>query len=230
MKKIKLTTIALGIALLVSSCGTSQGNGTLIGAGGGAALGAIAGRLIGGNSRGTAIGAALGAAAGSVAGNLIGKHMDKVKAEAAAKLANAKVSETTDINGLPAVKVTFDSGILFATNKSDLNATAKNELTKFAEVLKNNADCFVAVQGHTDSTGSDAINNPLSVSRAESVTNFLVSKGASSSQFKVVEGYGSTKPVADNSTADGRKQNRRVEVFLYASDAMIQAAQNGTLK
>jgi outer membrane protein OmpA-like peptidoglycan-associated protein len=150
--------------------------------------------------------------------------MDKAKKEAEA-VQNAQVESVKDANGLDAVKVTFDSGILFATNKADLNQASKSSLQQFAEVLKQNADCDVAIIGHTDNTGSDAINNPLSEKRAMSVSNYLRSLGVSASQIKSVEGQGSVNPVADNSTAEGRKQNRRVEVYMYASQKMIQDAQ-----
>ena len=185
-----------------------------------AVLGAIVGKLAGN----TAVGAAVGAAVGTGAGAIIGKKMDKAKAEAEA-VQNAKVESVTDANGLAAVKVTFDSGILFATNKADLNIDAKNSLAKFATVLNNNADCDIAIIGHTDNTGSDAINQPLSVKRATSVSDYLKSCGVKTAQIKSVEGQGSGNPVADNSTAEGRKQNRRVEVYMYASQEMIQAAQ-----
>ncbi len=203
--------------------------GGLIGAGGGAALGALAGKLIGGNGKGAAIGAAVGTAVGTGAGILIGKKMDKAKAEAEA-IKNAQVESVTDANGLQAVKVTFDSGILFATNSSTLNATAKTSLMQFAGVLKNYADTDVAIIGHTDNTGTDAINNPLSVQRAQSVSAYLKTCGVGAGQIASVEGLGSTSPIADNSTAAGRQQNRRVEVFMYASPEMIEAANAGTLK
>lgn len=198
--------------------------GGLLGGGGGAALGALAGYLIGKDAKGAAIGAAVGGAVGTGAGVIIGKKMDKAKAAAEA-VKNAQVEAIKDANGLQAVKVTFDSGILFATNKSDLNAAAKTSLQKFAnDVLKANPDIDVAIVGHTDNTGTDAINNPLSEKRAQSVEAYLKQCGASASQIKSVGGAGSTQPVADNSTAAGRQQNRRVEVFLYASKAMIDAA------
>src|SRR3712207_648171 len=111
MKKMKLAVFAMSLLTIVS-CSTAAGNGALIGTGAGGVLGAVAGRLIGGGSKGTIVGTAIGAAVGATAGSLIGKHMDKVKAEAAAKLANASVEGVTDVNGLPAVKVTFDNGIL----------------------------------------------------------------------------------------------------------------------
>lgn len=219
MKKIKFFSIGLCFALVLAGCNNTQ-KGAAIGAGGGAVLGAIVGKLAGN----TAVGAAVGAAVGTGAGAIIGKKMDKAKAEAEA-VKNAKVESVTDANGLAAVKVTFDSGILFATNKADLNIDAKNSLAKFATVLNNNADCDIAIIGHTDNTGSDAINQPLSVKRATSVSNYLKSCGVKTAQIKSVEGQGSGNPVADNSTAEGRKQNRRVEVYMYASQEMIQAAQ-----
>ena len=219
MKKIKFFTIGLCFALVLAGCNNTQ-KGAAIGAGGGAVLGAIVGKLAGN----TAVGAAVGAAVGTGAGAIIGKKMDKAKAEAEA-VQNAKVESVTDANGLAAVKVTFDSGILFATNKADLNINAKNSLAKFATVLNNNADCDIAIIGHTDNTGSDAINQPLSVKRATSVSDYLKSCGVKTAQIKSVEGQGSGNPVADNSTAEGRKQNRRVEVYMYASQEMIQAAQ-----
>ena len=209
--------------LAMVSCQTKQGTGTIIGSISGTALGGIVGKIAGN----TAVGAAIGGVAG--AGALIGRHMDKV-AEQARQVENAKVEEVTDKNGFKAVKVTFDSGILFATNKADLNAASMNDLSKFSSVLKNNADCHVDVYGHTDSTGNDGINIPLSYKRAQSVQTYLLSCGVPASQFQKVEGKGSSAPVADNATADGRKLNRRVEVYLYASQTMLDAANNGSLK
>lgn len=224
MKKMKVVILALCAGIVMAGC-NNLGKGTAIGAVGGAALGAIVGKIAGN----TAVGAAVGATVGAGTGALIGRHMDKVKAQAEA-VQNAQVESVTDANGLQAVKVTFDSGILFATNKSDLNASAKSSLSKFASVLKQNTDCDVAIFGHTDNTGTDAINNPLSVKRAQAVQNYLLGQGVSSSQIRTVDGQGSTNPIADNSTAEGRKQNRRVEVYMYASQAMINAAEAGTLQ
>ena len=103
-------------------------------------------------------------------------------------------------------------------------------MASFATVLKNNTDCEVSIQGYTDSTGNDGINLPLSENRAKSVYNYLMSCGVQNSQIKSVQGFGSSNPVADNSTAAGRQANRRVEVYMYASQAMVNAANNGTLK
>lgn len=219
MKKVRLFTLILCLGIIFVGCNNTQ-KGAAIGTGGGALVGAIIGKMAGN----TAVGAALGGAIGAGTGAIIGNRMDKAKKQAE-QVQNAQVQSVTDKNGFSAVKVTFDSGILFATNKAELNASAKNSLAQFANVLNSNKDCDVAIIGHTDNTGSDAINQPLSVSRANSVSNYLKSCGVQASQIKSVEGQGSTNPVADNSTAAGRQQNRRVEVYMYASQEMIQAAQ-----
>ena len=211
---------------------TSKGAG--IGAAGGAALGAIVGKLAGN----TLVGAAVGTAVGAGTGALIGRHMDKVKAKAQAEVQNAQVEEVTDANGLQAVKVTFDSGILFTTSSAVLSQTAKNSLTSFANVLKQNTDCDVSVQGYTDNTGwknstaeqSAQKNLDLSQQRAQSVTTYLQSLGVSATQIRSTQGFGEANPVADNTTAAGKAQNRRVEVYMYASEAMIKAAEAGTLQ
>ncbi|MBO4606651.1 MAG: OmpA family protein [Prevotella sp.] len=228
MKKTNFVAYLM-CALMVMGCSTNAGTGSLLGAGGGAALGGIIGNIIGKNTKSTVIGAAIGTAVGTTAGALIGKHMDKVKAKAAA-VENAQVTEITDQNGLTAVKVAFDSGILFATGKYALNNASKTALTKFAEMLKAEPQLLIDIQGHTDSTGSDKVNNPLSQNRAQAVANYLVNCGVPASQFQNVSGFGSTQPIADNSTAAGRQQNRRVEIFMYASQAMIDAANAGTLQ
>ena len=229
MKSLKSIAVALCAALVLAGCNMSNtGKGALIGAGGGAGLGAIVGAIAGN----TAVGAVIGGAVGAGAGALIGKKMDKAKKEAEA-VQNAQVEAVTDANGLEAVKVTFDSGILFATGKADLSTTAKTSLFQFANVLKSNADCDVAVQGYTDNAGwknstaeqSQQKNLELSQQRAQSVTNYLLSQGVSPTQIRSTMGFGESNPVADNSTEAGRKQNRRVEVYMYASQKMIQDAQ-----
>lgn len=225
MKKIKIIALLMGFCVVLSSCGTwnnmsKTGQGAIIGTGGGAALGSIIGAIAGN----TGIGAAIGAAVGAGTGAIIGNRMDKVKKKAEAELQNAQVETVKDANGLDAVKLTFNSGILFDTNKAVLSAKSKADLADLANILKQNADLAVDVRGYTDNTGTDAINNPLSVGRAQSVVNYLANSGVQYSQFKNVNGYGSSNPVADNSTAEGRQQNRRVEVYLYASEEMIKAA------
>ena len=164
--------------------------------------------------------------------------MDKAKA-AAQQVQNAQVETVQDANGLQAVKVTFDSGILFNTGSSALSPSAQSSLISFANnVLKQNKDMDVAIKGYTDNQGWKGVsaaesvqkNQTLSLQRAQSVSTYLINQGVSTSQVKSVEGLGEANPVADNSTAAGREQNRRVEVYLYASKEMIEAANNGTLQ
>ena len=233
MKSMKTVVIALCAGVVMTGC-NNMAKGTAIGAAGGAALGAIVGKIAGN----TAVGAAVGTAVGAGTGALIGKHMDKVKAQAQA-VANAQVESYTDANGLQGVKVTFESGILFPSSSSTLQAAAKTSLTQFAnDVLKVNPDCDVAVQGYSDndawknSTAEQSVqkNLDLSQKRAQAVTDYLLSAGVSGNQIRSTTGFGEANPVADNSTAAGKAKNRRVEVILYASEAMIQKAEAGTLQ
>ena len=239
MKKTKIMSLALCFALILSGCASMNNTtkGGLLGGGGGAALGAVLGGIIG-KGKGAAIGAGIGAAVGAGAGVLIGKKMDKAAAQAAA-IEGAQVEQVTDQNGLQAVKVTFDSGILFGTGAATLSSSAKASLSKFAnDVLKQNADMDVDIFGYTDNQGwknstaeqSKQKNLNLSQERAQSVSTYLMSCGITSAQIKGVQGMGEENPVADNSTAAGRQENRRVEVYMYASQEMIQQAEAGTLK
>jgi len=212
--------VLLGGALVLSGCGASntvKGGG--IGAGAGAAVGAGIGAIAGGG-KGAAWGAGIGAVLGGSAGAIIGNKMDKQAAE----LEQIEGAQVEKVNEGEAIKVTFESGILFATNSSTLNTASRASLDKFATSLQNNPDTDVKIYGHTDSTGSDAINNPLSQRRAESVYNYLVSKGVSGVRM-LSEGFGSTEPIADNNTQAGRAQNRRVEVFILPNAKMIREAQ-----
>ena len=223
----KSLCVMLSAAMLITGCATwnNTAKGGVIGAAGGEALGALIGKWAGN----TAVGAAVGTAVGAGTGAIIGKRMDKAAA-AAAEIENAKVETVVDANNLTAVKVTFNSGLMFDTNKYDLKTNAKSDLREFANVLIEFADADVAIFGHTDSTGNDKINDPLSVNRANAVANYLLAMGVSPTQIKGVVGKGSKEPVADNATSAGRAENRRVEVYLYASEAMINAANNGALE
>ena len=234
MNFLKIFSVALCALYVLSGCQSMNNTtkGGLLGGGGGAALGAIVGTLVSGKSdkgKGAAIGAAIGATVGAGTGVIIGNRMDKAAA-AAKQVENATVETVTDANNLTAVKVTFNSGLMFDTNKYDLKNNAKADLNEFAKILIEFSDADVAIFGHTDSTGSDQINDPLSVNRANAVASYLLSNGVSSAQLKTVVGMGSKEPVADNGTSAGRAANRRVEVYLYASEAMINATNNGTLK
>ena len=226
MKKIVLSFLC--VAMVFSSCAnmSKTGKGTLLGSGAGAVIGAGIGAAVG-DKKGAAIGAAIGTAVGAGAGAVIGKKMDK-KAEELKALENAQVETVEDQNGLEAIKVTFNSGILFDTNKADLKQASKNELSQFATKMSDMVDTDITIYGHTDSSGNDAINQPLSEKRAQSVADYLKNCGISSSRM-TVEGKSSSMPVADNATKEGKAQNRRVEIYITANQKMIEAAENGTL-
>ena len=227
---MKKTIAILACAMTVlTGCATlnNLAKGSLIGGVGGGAVGAGVGAAIGGD-KGAAIGAAIGTAVGAGAGAIIGNVMDK-KAEELAALEAAQVETVEDANGLKAIKVTFDSGILFATNKSNLSAEAKSNLKKFADEMKDLSDTDITIYGHTDNTGSAEVNERLSLQRANAVSAELQADVIAKSRI-TTEGKSFTMPVADNSTAEGRAQNRRVEVFISANQNMIAAAENGELK
>jgi len=226
MKKINLfASLMLSVAIILSGCNASNTvKGTAIGGGGGAAVGAGIGALLNGG-KGAAWGAGIGAVVGGAAGALIGNKMDKQKKELE-QIQNAKVES---VNDGQAIKVTFDSGILFATGKSDLNQASVNALTQFANSLKSNPDTNVEIFGHTDSSGGDNINVPLSQQRAGSVQNFLMGQGITGSRM-TSQGMGSSMPVAANDAKGNQPLNRRVEVYIIPNAQMIQDANAGTLK
>ncbi len=224
MKKIKFLSVLLSTMLILGSCGMNNtAKGGLIGAGSGAGVGAGIGAIFGGG-KGAAIGAAVGTAVGTTAGVLIGRKMDKA-AEQAKAIEGAQVEDVTDANGLQAVKVTFDSGILFGFNSSTLSTNAKNSLSDFSRILRENPTMDIAIYGYTDNVGTYEANQSVSNKRAKAVESYLRSMNVSGSQFKYVEGRGWEEPVASNDTETGRAQNRRVEVFMYASEKMIKDAQ-----
>lgn len=196
--------------------------GGLLGGLGGAVVGGVAGRMIGGKS-GTAKGAIIGAVVGGTAGALIGRKMDKQAAELRRDLEGAKVERVGE-----GIKITFASGILFATNSASLTPEATGNMSQMAETLAKYADTNVVIEGHTDSSGSDAINQPLSQRRAQAVANQLTSGGIDASRITAT-GYGATQPVAENTTAAGKSANRRVEVAIFANEKMQKAAKRGQL-
>jgi len=226
MRKINLFAgLLLCVALVFSSCGASNTvKGGAIGAGGGAAIGAGIGALVKGG-KGAAIGAGIGAAVGGTAGALIGNKMDKQKKE----LEQIQGAQVETVNDGQAIKVVFDSGILFASGKSALSESSKTALSQFANSLSSNPDTDVEIYGHTDSNGGDKINVPLSKERAASVERFLVSKGVSSSRM-AIEGMGSAQPVATEDAKGVQALNRRVEVYILPNAKMVQEAEAGTLQ
>ncbi|TGG39742.1 OmpA family protein [Duncaniella freteri] len=233
MKLLKVIGVPMLAVCVLGMTGcssmTNTGKGALIGGGAGTGVGAGLGALIGGG-KGAAIGAAIGAAVGTGAGVLIGKKMDKQQAELEAELAKqAQIEKTTDANGLQAIKVTFNSGILFPTNGTTLNANAKTDLSKFASSLINNPNTNVQIYGYTDDTGSLAVNERVSTGRADAVRNYLLNSGVQANRLSA-QGLPMQDYVASNSTPEGRAQNRRVEIYITANQQMIDAANAGTLK
>ena len=234
MKRVNyLTALLLCGAILFSGCSSTKmattsnkTKGGVLGGAGGALIGAGIGALAG-KGKGALIGAAVGGAVGAGAGVLIGNKMDKQKAELE-QIEGAQVESVTDANNLQAIKVTFDSGILFATGKSTLSTASKDALVKFANSLRTTTETDVTIYGHTDNTGSREINVKLSNERAESVAKYLIANGVDGSRL-TTQGKAYDEPVASNETAEGRAQNRRVEVYITANETMIQQAEDGTL-
>ncbi|MCM1355670.1 MAG: OmpA family protein [Staphylococcus sp.] len=229
-KALGIPAMALCV-LLSTGCSswTNTGKGAAIGGGGGAAVGAGLGALIGGG-KGAAIGSAIGAAVGAGAGVLIGKKMDKQQAELQAELAKqAEIKQVTDENGLQAIQVTFNGGILFPTNGTTLSASARTDLSKFAASLINNPGTNVQIYGYTDDTGTLAVNERVANGRADAVRNYLLNSGVAATRLSA-EGLPMQDYIASNSTAEGRAQNRRVEIYITASKEMIEQANQGTLK
>lgn len=223
MRKIKFMALFLSVAIVFGGCSTmnNTAKGGVVGGGAGATLGAIIGGIAG-KGKGAAIGAAIGAAVGGGAGVLIGRKMDKKAAEAA-KIEGAQVQEVTDANGLKAVQVTFNSGILFGFNSSTLSNTAKQSLAEFAGILKSDPTIDIAIIGHTDKVGSFEANQKVSSQRAYAVENYLQSCGVSPAQFKSVQGVG----YSQYNEAQTAEQNRRVDIYMYASEQMIKNAEAG---
>ncbi len=214
--------LAITSTLLGTGCNTSRAvKGGAIGAAGGGAAGAVIGNQFGDN--GTVWGAIIGAAVGGTAGALIGHHMDKQAAELRADLEGATIERVGE-----GIKITFDSGLLFAVDKSTLSSTAQGNLSELATTLNKYPDTEILIEGHTDATGSDEHNMSLSKQRAESVAAFMTTSGVQASRFTTM-GYGENQPVADNTTESGLAKNRRVEIAIYANKRMQKAAERGDL-
>ncbi|MBQ7237425.1 MAG: OmpA family protein [Bacteroidales bacterium] len=227
-KKTILCLMAGSILVMgLGSCSSmsNTAKGSLIGSGAGAALGAGVGALIGKNAKGTIIGAAVGTAVGATTGAIIGKQMDKKAAALKAAMAEqASVETVEDSQGLTAIKVTFDADMSFAKNSSTLSASAKTALQKFAQNMttEDMVNTAIVVKGHTDSSGGDKINQPLSEKRAKAVGDILRSNNVNASRV-TERGLASSEPKTDNA-ADAA--NRRVEVYVLATDAMVKQYQN----
>jgi len=233
MKSIRIyLSILVIFSLLFSSCANQTGStttekkgmsktakGGVIGAAGGAVVGGVIGRAAGN----TAAGAIIGAAVGGTTGALIGRHMDKQAEELRRDLENAKVERVGE-----GIKITFNSGILFATNSAELQQSAKTEIAQLATTLKKYEDTNILIEGHTDNTGARDLNQRLSEQRAQSVADYAASNGVARNRM-TTKGYAFDQPIADNTTAAGRQQNRRVEIAIFANEKMKKAAEKGEL-
>jgi outer membrane protein OmpA-like peptidoglycan-associated protein len=206
---IVLTTLlAFGLAGCETMSQTQKdtGKGAAIGAAAGAVLGAITG-----GSKDAGKGAVIGGAAGALGGYIWSQKMQEQKAamEKATAGTGVAVTQTPDNR----LKLDVPSDISFDVGRSTVKGDFAQVLDQFAAGLTKNPESTVHIVGHTDATGSDAINNPLSLDRANSTRDYLIAKGVSATRFHT-EGRGSREPVADNTSVAGRAQNRRVEIFM----------------
>jgi outer membrane protein OmpA-like peptidoglycan-associated protein len=193
------------VAMLASGCAdmSETQKGSAIGAG----VGALAGAVIGGNTKGAAIGAGVGALGGYVwSRNMADKKAAMERATAGTGVA---VTQTADNQ----LKINIPSDISFDTGRFDIKPNLRPILDQFASGLNGQPNTTVRIIGHTDSTGSDAVNDPLSLNRAQSARDYLAARGVDPRRV-VVAGRGEHEPVADNTTEAGRAKNRRIEIYL----------------
>ncbi len=210
----RLLVASIAIVLTLGGCaGVSEGNrprDAAIGAGIGASAGAIIGALAG-HGTGAAIGAAAGAGVGAIAGNVWSRRMEdqKKEMEQATTGTGVQVVKTADNR----LKLDIPSDISFDTGRAEIKSNLKPVLDNIAISLTNNRSTQVTIIGHTDSSGSDSVNNPLSLNRAASTRDYLVSRGVSLNRI-IIDGRGSREPVVANDTPANRAKNRRVEIFV----------------
>jgi len=220
LSKIVLLSV-ITLSLFIYGCNASNTvKGGAIGVAGGGLLGGLIGKAAGN----TTLGAIIGAAVGGTAGALIGHYMDKQAEEIQQDIQGAKVERVGE-----GIKITFDSGILFPIDSSTLESQAKSNITKLATVLNKYPDTNILVTGYTDNTGKKELNQTLSGKRAKSVADYTTSQGVSSDRF-TIKGLGDSEPVASNETPEGRTQNRRVEIAIFANDKLKDAAEKGMVK
>ncbi len=217
-------TIVLSIALLSFtsvSCSnwSNTAKGGTIGAGAGALAGAAIGKAAGNTVAGTIIGAAVGGAAGAAIGN----YMDRQAEEMRRDLENATVERVGE-----GIKITFDSGILFAVNSYTLQDQARKNIEELAGILRKYEDTNILFAGHTDSTGRSEYNQDLSEKRSQSVAEYTAFLDVDPNRMTII-GFGEEQPVAPNETEAGRQENRRVEIAIYANDKLKKAAEKGQI-
>lgn len=211
------------MALITGCSATRNANnkqkGAVIGASGGAVIGGIIGNNVGKKGN-TALGAIIGAVVGGVAGGYIGDRMDRQAERIEEEIPGAEVTRVGE-----GINVTFneEAGVYFDTSKSNVKGTSATTLDKLAGIFKEYPNSDVLIEGHTDSAGPDDYNMKLSQQRAESVTNYLISKGIEANRFST-KWYGENQPKADNETTEGKAKNRRVELAIIASKDLKEEA------
>ncbi len=223
---IKSMYVVMAASVVLSCNAVKNANNTqkggVIGATGGAVIGGVIGNNVGKGN--TALGAIIGAVVGGAAGGYIGNRMDRQAERIEEEIPGAEVSRVGE-----GINVTFteDAGVYFDTNKSTVKGTSATTLDKLAGIFKEYPDSYILVEGHTDSAGPDEYNLNLSKQRAESVTNYLVTHGISKGRF-TTKWYGESQPKGDNTTKEGKAQNRRVELAIVASEELKQEAKEKT--
>ena len=218
----KIMVGSILVAFTLGGCAnmTETQKGTAKGAGIGAGVGAVVG-AIAGKGKGAAIGAAVGAGVGAVAGNVWTKRQEEQKRQMEEATAGTGVAVTQTADNR--LKLDIPSDISFAVGRADIAPNFRTVLNTFATSLATTPNSNVTIIGHTDSTGTDAVNNPLSLNRAASVRDYLADRSVASSRI-VIEGRGSREPIVANDTAANKAKNRRVEIFV-AEPAPVAAAQ-----
>lgn len=222
MKSLKTFLLVSALVGSIFVYGCSASNAVKGGAIGGAA-GGVVGGVIGDQYDNTVLGAIIGAAVGGTAGALIGNYMDNQAEEMENDIAGAKIERVGE-----GIKITFDSGILFASNSSTLMSQAKTNINSLATILNKYPDTNILFTGHTDSDGAEEYNQTLSESRAKSVSDYTAGQGVSSSRFNVI-GLGEIEPIATNDTQSGKQTNRRVEIAIFANEDLKDAAEKGMI-
>ena len=215
---IIITLPVLILALLFAGCSklSNTTKGTTIGTGAGAGVGALAGKALGSTVKGALIGAVVGGAAG----NIIGHRMDQQAEELEQSLRDAEIQRVGE-----GIAITFDSGLLFGFDESEIQPDARDNLTRLAASLNNYSDSDIVIVGHTDSSGSEEYNLGLSNRRSDAAKTYLVSRGIPSARIQA-QGRGELEPIADNNLEEGRAQNRRVEVAIIASEEYVDRIQS----
>ena len=217
---IALTVSAVLATVTLGGCESmdDQQRRTATGAGVGAAAGAAIG-AIGNDSnrgRGAAAGAAIGAAAGALGGYIWNKRMEsqQKQIQQATQGTGVEVNRTADNR----LQIIVPGDIAFDSGQAVIRPNFRTSLDNFAQSLQQNPSSTITIIGHTDSTGSPAVNEPLSLQRADATRDYLVARGVAANRFQI-DGRGAREPVASNDTEAGRARNRRVEIFLGDRDA-----------